>query len=203
MKHLLPILSFLLAACITPAGADPSECRMSPLDEFANSPRRYRNDDGSEVVSSGLVKLGPGIVASRPNGAPGETTFATIDAPGVAALQAQINTLGEQLRVLLANLGLDAEETAMIREPTGTIHAPAFIGNIKAAPASNLSLIAEDGTQAARVQTNDAVTATLAILAGKVGFYQETPIDQQTVPIGATTDDVISALQALGLVKES
>lgn len=122
MKRLLPILAFLLAACIAPASADPTpECYMpSPLDEFANSPRRFRNDDGSEFVSSSLAKLGPGLVASRANGAPGETTFVTIDAPGVAhggkwLIEPTITTLGihnaamgEFVRVDIAMGALDS-----------------------------------------------------------------------------------------------
>lgn len=104
MKNkLTPIFAFLLAACVAPAVADEpqQECLcMSPLDEFVNSPRRFRNDDGSEVVSSSLIKLGPGIVASRPVGAPGEATFATLDAPDVASQAAQIAALTARLATL-------------------------------------------------------------------------------------------------------
>lgn len=49
------------------------------------------------------------------------------------------------------------------------------------------------------------VSLTNLKVAGKVGFYNTTPVEQPTLATGtgATVDDVITALQALGLVKQS
>jgi hypothetical protein len=72
---------------------------VEPLDGFANSPRRFRNNDGSEVVSSSLTKLGPGLIASRPaTQQPGETTYVTLDVSNVqqlviTALELRVATL--------------------------------------------------------------------------------------------------------------
>lgn len=184
----------------------------NPLLEF-DSPRRAYNADEYTATNSGVILtgrgtkltsnllLGPGLtVTMAPSSpAPGAVQYAMIVSE---AITARVESLEAQMRVLLANLSLQAEEAATIREPSGAIRGTPFIGNVKAASASNLLLIAEDGTQCVRVQPNDAVTATLAVLAGKLGFYQEAPVDQQTVPLGSSTDDVIAALQALGLIKE-
>lgn len=93
---------------------------VSPLDEFANSPRRFRNDDGSEVVASSLVKLGSGIIASRPSGAPGEATFVTLDAPGVASQAAQIAALTARVTALEAKQMVAVEafgQTSIAADP--------------------------------------------------------------------------------------
>jgi hypothetical protein len=135
MKNLLLAITIALAGCTAAEAATTEECCMSPLDEFTNSPRRWRNADGSEVNSSSLVKLGPGIVASRPNGAPGEATFATLDAPGIADLQAQIDALGARVTALEAQLeAATAENTAgalVKRDANGDIFTAHFRGDIK------------------------------------------------------------------------
>jgi hypothetical protein len=109
MKNLLLAITIALAGCTAAEAATTEECCMNPLDEFTNSPRRWRNDDGSEVVSSSLTKLGPGLVASRPVGAPGETTFVLISVPQLAALEARV-------------AALEAKEMVTVGPLSGTSH---------------------------------------------------------------------------------
>ena len=113
---------------------------MNPLDEFTNSPRRWRNDDGSEVVSSSLTKLGPGLVASRPIGAPGEPTFVLISVPQLATMQSSITALAARVTALeeqLASATAANTPNALVRrDSNGDIFTANFRGNVQE-PAEN------------------------------------------------------------------
>jgi hypothetical protein len=117
--------------------------------------RRIRNDDGSDVVSSSLVKLGPGLVASRANGGPGETTFATLDAPGVISQAAQIAALTARVTLLEAG-----GKWAL---------PPMFVGNV--GPESiTLALGSMQRTNLQNYGFGDVLTATLPLVqAADVG----------------------------------
>jgi hypothetical protein len=47
------------------------------------------------------------------------------------------------------------------------------------------------------------LSSRIAGAAATLGFHDVTPVTQQTVPLGSTTDTVITALQNLGLVKQA
>ena len=108
---------------------------MNPLDEFANSPRRWRNDDGSEVVSSSLVKLGPGLVASHPTTPAGQPSFVTLSVPELISMQTQINALAARVTELeeqLASATAANTPNALVRrDANGDIFTANFRGDIK------------------------------------------------------------------------
>jgi hypothetical protein len=73
-------------------------------------------------------------------GAPGETTFATLDAPGIADLQAQIDALNARVVVLeeqLASATAANTPNALVRrDSNGDIFTANFRGNVQE-PAEN------------------------------------------------------------------
>lgn len=79
-----------------------------------------------------------------------------------------------------------------------------FIGNVKASTNNNVSIVSDTGVVCIRAgyDVADAVTK-VELRADWTGFYGVTPIARQTVPTGSTVDQVITALQALGLFKQS
>ncbi len=135
MKRLLLAITIALAGCTAAEAATSEECCMSPLDEFTNSPRRWRNDDGSEVVSSSLTKLGPGLVASRPVGAPGEPTFALISVPQLATMQSSITALAARVteleEQLAAATAANTPNALVRRDANGDIYTANFRGDVK------------------------------------------------------------------------
>lgn len=189
MKHLVPILALVLASCATPmdeTSAQKECCMPTPLDDFANSPRRFRNDDGSEIVSSSLVKLGPGIVASRPNGAPGEATFVTLDVPEVASLQTQIDALA--LRVTALEEQLAAATAAntpgalVMRDNNGDIFAGAFRGNIKErSNGADVKILTYSGQEVFRAGENGGNPSFVFFNAGAKALQQQLSISSPTL----------------------
>ena len=165
----------------------------SPLDDFANSPRRFRNDDGSEVVSSSLVKLGPSLVASRSPGTSGEATFVTVDAPGIVSQAAQIAALTARVEALEAAVKwtVTAEKTADYTAAIGELVRVDMAG--LAAPDEivitlPLATPANTGRSVAIVTSNDGGAEDGAILRLNTGGGQT--INDSVPPFGPNFGEV-------------
>lgn len=163
---------------------------MSPLDEFANSPRRFRNDSGSEVVSSSLVKLGPGLVATRPNGAPGEATFVTLDATADPVEPRDSEP---------------TPDTIALRTATG---AGKFVGVITPSVRPEIDplvLATAAGVQVIRIREDPFTppATSVEILANTLGFFGATAQPRPVISASSLTLalDVATALETLGLIE--